>query len=313
MSVEQSVQPTSTIARERRVQPLLARVTIGVPVYNAESGLESALQELLDQSFGDYTIVISDNCSTDRTFDVCREFAERDERIRVLPQNPSNQEQTANFHRVLADAHTEYFMWAAYDDSRPPEYVERLTRALDANPDAFLACPTIVWVRPDGGLIDEEPFPDLEDASQIDAIRKLLGLRRQAGWAYGLFRTEALKRAFNGPFLRNGYLWAADLQMLLNLVLNGRITGTNETSFRETISMTSTSRYQPMGVLRNIHFSYRFLKEAYRSLWNARLTRRQKVRLAPTVLRFFTFRVLFLHPVLAWIKQKVTRRPRETR
>ncbi len=43
------------------------RVTIGVPVYNGAQYLEQMLDSILTQSFADFEVVVSDNCSTDRT------------------------------------------------------------------------------------------------------------------------------------------------------------------------------------------------------------------------------------------------------
>jgi hypothetical protein len=43
------------------------RVSLGMPVYNAERYLEEALGSLLGQSFVDFELVITDNASTDRT------------------------------------------------------------------------------------------------------------------------------------------------------------------------------------------------------------------------------------------------------
>jgi glycosyltransferase involved in cell wall biosynthesis len=57
------------------------RVSLGMPVVNDERYLEEALGSLLGQSFDDFEFVISDNASTDRTGDICRAYATKDERI----------------------------------------------------------------------------------------------------------------------------------------------------------------------------------------------------------------------------------------
>src|SRR5262245_55325965 len=68
-------------ARTSRQGP---RVSLGMPVYNAERYLEEALGSVLGQSFDDFELVISDNASTDRTGDICRAYATRDERIKYF-------------------------------------------------------------------------------------------------------------------------------------------------------------------------------------------------------------------------------------
>jgi glycosyltransferase involved in cell wall biosynthesis len=60
----------------------LPRVRIGLPAYNGERHLPAALDSLLAQTYGDFELIISDNASTDRTEEICREYAARDSRIR---------------------------------------------------------------------------------------------------------------------------------------------------------------------------------------------------------------------------------------
>ena len=56
------------------------RVSIGMPVYNGENFIRDALDAFLAQTFKDFEIVISDNASSDRTEEICREYAQRDSR-----------------------------------------------------------------------------------------------------------------------------------------------------------------------------------------------------------------------------------------
>jgi glycosyltransferase involved in cell wall biosynthesis len=59
-------------------------VSVGMPVYNGERYLEEALQSILTQTFEDFELIISDNASTDRTGEICRAYAEKDDRIRYF-------------------------------------------------------------------------------------------------------------------------------------------------------------------------------------------------------------------------------------
>ena len=108
-------------------------VSIGMPVFNGERTLLAALDSLLAQSFTDFELIISDNASTDQTESICREYAARDNRIRYVRQG-TNIGAAANFKFVLAEARGEYFMWAACDDMRSPNFVEVNARFLSANP-----------------------------------------------------------------------------------------------------------------------------------------------------------------------------------
>jgi cellulose synthase/poly-beta-1,6-N-acetylglucosamine synthase-like glycosyltransferase len=61
-------------------------VSIGLPVYNGERFLAQALDSLLGQTLGDLEIIVSDNASTDRTAEICKDYAARDARIRYIRQ-----------------------------------------------------------------------------------------------------------------------------------------------------------------------------------------------------------------------------------
>lgn len=91
------------------------RVSIGMPVFNGEKYIRDALDSLLNQTFSDFELIISDNASTDSTEEICCEYASRDSRISYFRQTENNGAIT-NFQFVLDQARGEFFMWAAYDD-----------------------------------------------------------------------------------------------------------------------------------------------------------------------------------------------------
>lgn len=60
------------------------RLSIVVPVYNIEPYLEQCVNSLINQDFGDYEIILVDDGSKDRCPQICDDFAERSDRIRVV-------------------------------------------------------------------------------------------------------------------------------------------------------------------------------------------------------------------------------------
>ena len=62
-------------------------LTIGLPVFNGEKFLRRRLENILSQTFEDFLLVISDNNSNDKTFDICMEFQRLDKRITYVKQN----------------------------------------------------------------------------------------------------------------------------------------------------------------------------------------------------------------------------------
>jgi glycosyltransferase involved in cell wall biosynthesis len=107
-------------------------VSIGMPVFNGEQSIRVALDSLLEQSYSDFELIISDNASTDGTEQICREYAARDQRISYVRQQ-TNLGAEANFKYVLHEASGEYFMWAACDDTYSPDFVELNCKWLSEN------------------------------------------------------------------------------------------------------------------------------------------------------------------------------------
>ena len=75
-------------------QSTLPFVSIGLPVYNAENHLRDAMESLLSQEYNNFELIISDNASTDRTAEICKGYAAKDNRIKFF-QNPKNDSEIA--------------------------------------------------------------------------------------------------------------------------------------------------------------------------------------------------------------------------
>ncbi len=105
-------------------------ISVGMPVHNGDAYIAVALDSLLNQSHRNLEIIISDNCSTDGTGQICEEYAANDSRIRYIRQE-KNIGATANFNYVLQQASSEYFMWAAHDDRWDINYVKLLLERIE--------------------------------------------------------------------------------------------------------------------------------------------------------------------------------------
>ncbi len=165
------------------------KVTIGVPVRNGAAHLEKALESLVTQTLQDIEIVVSDNASDDATAAILRQFTERDSRIRTFRQ-ATLIPVIDNFQFVLEQARAPYFMWAAHDDSRQPEFVERLWERLETSPDAVLACGDIIE-HVHGEPQDRLPDFVTEGLPAWRRMRKTAAM--QCYHIYGLWRTETLR------------------------------------------------------------------------------------------------------------------------
>jgi glycosyltransferase involved in cell wall biosynthesis len=77
-----------------------AKVSIGMPLDNAERYLERALEALLAQTFTDFELTMSDNTSTDSAREICSFFQVRNQQIKLY-RHENNQAARKNLPRVL--------------------------------------------------------------------------------------------------------------------------------------------------------------------------------------------------------------------
>lgn len=106
------------------------KISIGLPVYNAEKFLHKRIENLLAQTFTDFELIISDNASKDNTVNICKKLMEKDSRIKLHIQN-HNIGQFDNYNFVLEQASGEYFVWMAADDLLLPTFLEKNVHILD--------------------------------------------------------------------------------------------------------------------------------------------------------------------------------------
>jgi glycosyltransferase involved in cell wall biosynthesis len=170
-------------------------VTVGLPVFNGGAYLRETLDSLLAQDFEAFELIISDNASADETESICREYAQRDARIRYL-RNTTNLGAAANYNRVVELARAPYFKWAAYDDLLARGFLRRCVETLDAAPPSVvLAYARTTIIDAAGKLVG--PYQDNLDLRQTEAHRRL----RQFIWqwslcnvVFGVIRTDALRQ-----------------------------------------------------------------------------------------------------------------------
>src|SRR4051794_28879290 len=123
------------------------RVSIGLPVYNGSRYIREAVAAHLSQTWEDFELIISDNTSTDDTFDICTQYARQDKRVRVIRQ-PRNCGVNRNHLHVFHMARGEYFRWASVDDIPSGDLVRHAVSVLDEDP-------ALVAYVPESANIDE--------------------------------------------------------------------------------------------------------------------------------------------------------------
>jgi len=109
-----------------------------LPVYNGEKYLREAIESVLAQTFEDFELIISDNASTDRTEEICREYAAKDSHIHYY-RNEKNLGAAKNFNHTFELSSGEYFKWIAADSAIKLTFLAQCVDVLDKEPTIILA------------------------------------------------------------------------------------------------------------------------------------------------------------------------------
>jgi len=107
-------------------------VSIILVTYNRAARLKLSIEDILNQTFRDFELIICDDCSTDSTEAVCREFQKRDPRIRYF-RHKQNIKMPANCNFGIEKAKFEYVAILHDGDRFKPDLIEQWHRAISTN------------------------------------------------------------------------------------------------------------------------------------------------------------------------------------
>jgi len=105
----------------------MCKVSVIIPVYNAGEHLRDCLDSLVHQTLVDIEMILVLDCPTDGSDKVCREYARKDARIKILV-NDENLHIGLSRTRGLDVAQGEYIAFSDDDDYREPNMYESLYR-----------------------------------------------------------------------------------------------------------------------------------------------------------------------------------------
>jgi glycosyltransferase involved in cell wall biosynthesis len=196
------------------------RVTVGVPVFNGESFLAETLDSLSNQTFSDFEIVISDNASTDRTEQICRDYAARDPRIRYY-RSDTNHGAAWNHNRVFELGRGEYFKWNSADDLCAPEFLARCVAALDEDASATMVCSSVLVIDDYGDPVRAGFIPaEVASPSAWQRFRRIIQTDHYCLHVYSLIRSDVLRKTdLIGHFLGSDRTLLSHLSLFGHCVL----------------------------------------------------------------------------------------------
>lgn len=192
-------------------------ISVAMCTYNGERFLAEQLQSILEQTYAPLEIVIVDDCSTDGTRALIRQFMVKDERIRFI-ENETNLGFVRNFQRALEACQGEFISLADQDDVWLPEKIQALHDEIGDN--------LLIYSRVD--LIDAQGQPLNGRFPRVNRIEGACALSLVldncvTGHAC-LIRRELLARALPMP----ERLFAHDQWLAVVAAAQGRLKASNQ-------------------------------------------------------------------------------------
>ncbi len=196
-------------------------------VYNGEKFLKECIDSVRAQTYPEFEFIITDDCSTDGTWNILKKYQEKDERI-ILLKNTENRGLTRNLNTMVSLAKGELIARMDADDIAMPDRLEK-EHAI------FEQFPTVEMVFTDIEIIDDRS-DKICNSWRPETLEKILGyldryiyivhpsvmMRRDFFSRYGMY-DEAYTTGQDSILWKKAYREGAEFYYLKETLLKYRI------------------------------------------------------------------------------------------
>lgn len=241
----------------------MTNVSVVIPAYNAALYLPGAIESILKQTFRDFEVIIIDDCSTDNTWEVIREYAKKDCRIRPF-KNVQNLGIAGNRNKGVALATGKYLVWQDADDISLPTRVEKQFQFMESHPEVGIIGGHIELFR-GKKILGVRKYP-ADDTS----LRKCIFRYSPVAQPAAMVRLDALHKA--GEFNLK-YPPAEDIDMTFRIGEHYKLANLQEivVRYRESDTSATFTRLRKME-LSTIEIRRKYaLSEAYKMTFGDRI------------------------------------------
>lgn len=127
---------------------MTCKLSIIIPIYNAENYISNCLKSIFAQSFSDYEVVLVNDGSKDKSLDMCKKIAYDDRRVTVIDKENGGASSARN--AGIKAASGEYLMFIDADDYIDDGYLEAMYNAVSRF-DSDIAICGVRFVKSDNG------------------------------------------------------------------------------------------------------------------------------------------------------------------
>ena len=118
------------------------KITVIIPVYNAQQTLGRCIDSLLRQMYTNFEILLVDDGSTDDSAAICDQYQEKNDKVKVLhkPNGGPAAARNTGLDYVMGDGDSEWIAFADSDDWVHERYLKDLHRACIENDTSIAIC-----------------------------------------------------------------------------------------------------------------------------------------------------------------------------
>ncbi len=147
------------------LEPLISVI---IPVYNREEFINESIDSILNQTYQNFELIIVDDCSTDHTSEIIRNYSKKENRIKILT-NEKNLGATSAFNRGLSFSKGKYIARMDSDDISLPKRFEKQINLFNNWTQLDVLGTGAILIDEVGNVIGKKKFP-----SNYHKIKKII-------------------------------------------------------------------------------------------------------------------------------------------
>ncbi|MEC4817072.1 MAG: glycosyltransferase [Scytonema sp. PMC 1069.18] len=130
------------------------KISVLMSVYNGSRYLQKSIETILNQTFANFEFIIIDDCSTDSSWEIINDYANKDQRIKLF-KNEENLGLTKSLKKGFKLAQGEYIARQDADDISLQKRFEKQVSLLDTHPKVILVSCNIEVINAEGKKVAE--------------------------------------------------------------------------------------------------------------------------------------------------------------
>ncbi len=173
------------------------KVSIIVPIYNVEQYLEECVNSILNQTYNNIEILLVDDCATDKSGDIAKQFEEKDSRCKYIKRE-KNGGLSAARNTGIKNATGDFLCFIDSDDWISDDYVQSMLELAKKDNSEIVVC--------DYYMVIEDRYEDGNSLIQINN-----NSTKEEKIAY--IRNHACTKMFKKEFwLNQGLMFPEDIK-----------------------------------------------------------------------------------------------------